>query len=92
MMPRRDLAHRIAVAQLDGEAVGLEGALTEDLGQLLLNRAHGTRLLARAWDWSNTPTQDGGFATVGEFGTDGLKVVGYSRAVRFGTLGICPQL
>jgi hypothetical protein len=58
---------------------------------ILLHRAHGTRLLERAWDWSSTPTQDGGFMTVGEFASDGLKLVGYSRAVRFGTLGVCPQ-
>lgn len=58
---------------------------------ILFGRAHGTRLLERSWDWSDTPTQDGGFATVGEFGADGLKMVGYSRAVRFGNLGICPQ-
>jgi hypothetical protein len=58
---------------------------------IMLGRAHGTRLLQRAWDWSDTPTADGGFATVGEFGADGLKMVGYSRAVRFGTLGVCPQ-
>lgn len=59
---------------------------------IVLRRAHGTRLLEHVWDWSSTPTQDGGYATVGEFGDDGLKVVGYSRAVRFGTLGVCPQL
>lgn len=58
---------------------------------IMLGRAHGARLLERAWDWSDTPTQDGGFATVGEFGADGLKMVGYSRAVRFGNLGVCPQ-
>lgn len=58
---------------------------------ILLNRAHGTRLLAKSWDWSDTPTQDGGFVTVGQFEEDGLRIVGYSRAVRFGTLGVCPQ-
>lgn len=58
---------------------------------ILLNRAHGTRLLANAFDWSDTPTQDGGFVTVGQFEEDGLRIVGYSRAVRFGTLGVCPQ-
>jgi hypothetical protein len=58
---------------------------------ILLHRAHGTRLLEHAWDWSSTPTQDGGFMTAGEFAPDGLKIVGYSRAVRFGTLGVCPQ-
>jgi hypothetical protein len=58
---------------------------------VLLRRAHDTRLLEHAWDWSDTPTQDGGYVTVGEFAGDGLKIVGYSRAVRFGTLGVCPQ-
>jgi hypothetical protein len=27
----------------------------------------------------------------GEFGERGLGVIAYSRAVRFGTLGVCPQ-
>lgn len=58
---------------------------------VLLNRAHGIRLLQRSFDWSETPTQDGGFVTVGQFEEDGLRIVGYSRAVRFGSLGICPQ-
>ena len=58
---------------------------------ILLNRAHGTRLLQKSFDWSDTPTQDGGFVTIGQFEDDGLRIVGYSRAVRFGTLGICPQ-
>lgn len=76
---------------LDGR-LGRRSAIEAVYDTILLHRAHGTRLLARAWDWSSTPTQDGGLATVGEFGSDGLKIVGYSRAVRFGTLGICPQL
>ncbi|MCZ2109181.1 MAG: hypothetical protein LC118_06410 [Dehalococcoidia bacterium] len=80
------------------ESLGLAGRLTRRRATeivydtILLRRAHGTRLLEHTWDWSRTPTQDGGFATVGEFGDDGLKMVGYSRAVRFGSLGVCPQL
>ena len=58
---------------------------------LLFQRAHGVRLLERAWDWSDTPTSDGGFVTAGEFSAEGLHVLGYSRAVRFGTLGVCAQ-
>lgn len=79
------------------DALGVPGRLSRRSAieavydTILLNRAHGTRLLERAWDWSSTPTQDGGFVTVGEFASDGLKIVGYSRAVRFGTLGVCPQ-
>jgi len=51
----------------------------------------GVKLLEHAWDWSDTPTADGGFVTAGELSADGLRVLGYSRAVRFGTLGICAE-
>lgn len=57
----------------------------------LFLQAHGTRLLERTWDWTSTPTEDGGFLTVGELDSQGLHVLGYSRAVRFGTLGVCAQ-
>jgi hypothetical protein len=58
---------------------------------LLWHRVRGQRLLADAWDWSRSPSNDQGYAALGEFGTAGLGVIAYSRAVRFGTLGICPQ-
>jgi hypothetical protein len=58
---------------------------------LCWQKAHGERLLAAAWDWSRSPTTDQGYAAVGEYGPAGLAVIAYSRAVRFGTLGVCPQ-
>jgi hypothetical protein len=58
---------------------------------LLWQRARGARLLADGWDWSRTPSSDHGFVAVGEFGDAGLGVIAYSRAVRFGSLGVCPQ-
>ncbi len=58
---------------------------------LLWERARGERLLAGTWDWSRSPSHDGGLAALGEFGAQGLGVIAYSRAVRFGTLGVCPQ-
>jgi hypothetical protein len=58
---------------------------------LLWQRAHGERLLATAWDWSRSLTTDQGYAALGEFGERGLRVIAYSRAVRFGTLGVCAQ-
>ncbi len=79
------------------EAIGMAGrlgrrsAIEAAYDTVVLARAHGTRVLEHAWDWSDTPTEDGGYITVGEFGADGLRVLGYSPAVRFGTLGICPQ-
>ncbi len=58
---------------------------------LLWERARGERLLAGCWDWSRSASTDGGLAALGEFGPNGLGVIAYSRAVRFGTLGVCPQ-
>jgi hypothetical protein len=58
---------------------------------LVFQRARGERLLAGAWDWSRSPSNDQGYAALGEFGERGLGVIAYSRAVRFGTLGVCPQ-
>jgi len=58
---------------------------------LLWHRVRGERLLADAWDWSRSPSNDQGYAALGEFGERGLGVIAYSRAVRFGTLGVCPQ-
>lgn len=58
---------------------------------LLWHRAHGERLLASTWDWSRSESNDRGLAALGEFGAQGLGVIAYSRAVRFGTLGVCPQ-
>jgi hypothetical protein len=58
---------------------------------LCWQRVHGERLLAGSWDWSRSVTTDQGYAALGEFGAQGLRLVAYSRAVRFGTLGVCPQ-
>lgn len=58
---------------------------------LCWQRAHGERLLAKAWDWSRSVSTDQGYAALGEFGANGLRVIAYSRAVRFGTLGVCAQ-
>jgi hypothetical protein len=58
---------------------------------LLWQRARGERLLASTWDWSRSETSDRGLAALGELGEPGLGVIAYSRAVRFGTLGVCPQ-
>ena len=58
---------------------------------LLWHRARGIRLLTDAWDWSRTPSSDQGFVAVGEFREVGLGVIAYSRAVRFASLGVCPQ-
>jgi hypothetical protein len=58
---------------------------------IVFAHARGVRLLERTWDWSDTPTADGGYVTAGQHAADGLRVLGYSKAVRFGTLGICAE-
>lgn len=52
----------------------------------------GLRLLETTWDWSASPSTDGGLLNLGGFGPDGLEVLAYSRAVKHGALGICPTL
>ena len=56
---------------------------------LLYAAVRGERLLHTDWDWSSSPTSDGGFVTAGSFDDHGLRLLGYSQAVRFDTLGIC---
>jgi hypothetical protein len=58
---------------------------------LCWERVHRERLLAGCWDWSRSVSTDQGFAALGEFGPQGLRLTAYSRAVKFGTLGVCPQ-
>lgn len=58
---------------------------------LLWRGARGERLLADAWDWSRSGSTDAGFAAAGDFGDAGLRIIAYSAAVRFGTLGVCVQ-
>jgi len=58
---------------------------------LCWHRIHGERVLATTWDWSRSASTDQGFAALGEFGPQGLGVIAYSRAVRFGTHGVRPQ-
>ena len=87
-------AQDTALAALGPEAPGRprrRSAVEIAFDTLCWGRAHADRLLADAWDWSRSPTNDQGLAALGEFGPDGLKVIAYSRAVRFGTLGVCPQ-
>jgi hypothetical protein len=58
---------------------------------LAWHSVHGERLLERHWDWSRSVSTDQGHAALGEFSATGLRVIAYSRAVRFGTLGVCAQ-
>jgi len=55
---------------------------------LVYSSARGEHLLATEWDWSSTPTSDGGFVSIGN-GEQGLRLLAYSKAVRFATLGLC---
>lgn len=51
----------------------------------------GERLLATTWDWSRSPSSDGGLVALGEFGAKGLGCIAYSRAVKHNLLGVCAQ-
>ena len=54
--------------------------------------ARGERLLESQWDWSSTMTLDGGAVTAGQFDDRGLRLLAYSKAVRFDSLGVCATL
>jgi hypothetical protein len=56
---------------------------------LLYAAVQGERLLATEWDWSSSGTSDGGFVAAGQFDEQGLHLLAYSQAVRFGSLGVC---
>ncbi len=59
---------------------------------LLYAASRGEHLLAKEWDWSSSQTTDDALVTVGEFGDEGLRLLGYSQAVRFYGLGVCATL
>lgn len=56
---------------------------------LLYAAARNQRLLESEWDWSSSATGDGGLVSAGQFDERGLRLLGYSKAVRFDSLGIC---
>ena len=58
---------------------------------LCWHAAKGERLLATTWDWSRSPSSDGGLVALGEFGAKGLGCIAYSRAVKHNLLGVCAQ-
>jgi len=59
---------------------------------LVYAAARGERLLESRWDWSSTMTTDGGAVTAGQFDDRGLRLLAYSKGVRFDTLGVCATL
>jgi hypothetical protein len=59
---------------------------------LLYALARGERLLETRWDWSSTMTGDGGAVTAGQFDDAGLRLLAYSKAVRFDSLGVCATI
>jgi hypothetical protein len=56
---------------------------------LLYAASRSERLLETGWDWSSTMTLDGGAVTAGQFDDAGLRLLAYSKAVRFDSLGVC---
>ena len=56
---------------------------------LLYAAARRERLLPSEWDWSSSPTSDGGLVSAGQFDDQGLHLLGYSKGIRFDSLGIC---
>jgi hypothetical protein len=76
-------------SRLLGIAVRRRTAVEVVFDTLLFASARGERLLASEWDRSSSATSDGAFVTAGGFDERGLRLVAYSEAVRFDSLGVC---
>jgi hypothetical protein len=76
--------------EIGARAVRRRTAIEAVYDTVLYYRARQARLLQKAWDWSATRTVDGGYLNVGGFGSNGMQILSFSRAVRHGALGICP--
>jgi hypothetical protein len=91
----KNLSHAEQDAELSrrGESLGLRlrrrAAVEIVHDTLLYAAARGERLLESDWDWSSTMTLDGGAVTAGRFDEAGLRLLAYSKAVRFDSLGVC---
>ena len=57
---------------------------------VLYFRARNVRLLERSWDWSSSVTLDRAYLNVGGFSSSGMQILGFSRGIRHGRLGVCP--
>ncbi len=57
---------------------------------VLYFRARTVRLLERSWDWSSSVTLDRAYLNVGGFSSSGMQILGFSRGIRHGRLGVCP--
>jgi hypothetical protein len=88
----QDVALRRHAAALGvaATAVRRRAAVEAVYDTLLYWGARQVRLLERTWDWSASRTVDGGYLNVGGFTTGGMQILGFSRAVRHGGLGVCP--
>lgn len=83
----RAIAHR-AAGRPWRRRRGVEAAFDT----LAFRHVRGVRLLAESYDWTATPSADGGFLNVGGFDEGGLDVLAYSAPVKHGRLGSCPTL
>lgn len=52
--------------------------------------ARNVRLLERSWDWSSSLTLDRAYLNAGGFSSSGMQILGFSRGIRHGRLGVCP--
>lgn len=88
---QNDAIERYASANGLGGRLRRRSAVEAVYDTVLLAWARDLRSLDRQWDWTSTAAVDGSFIAVGDFAPDGMHLLGYSRAVRFGTLGVCAQ-
>jgi len=81
-----------ALQQSRGAQLRRRSAVEAVYDLTLFHVCRGIRLLENGFDWTSSRTVDGGFLNVGGFTEAGIRVVGFSAAVRHAELGICPTV
>ncbi len=81
--------HAVAVGAQSG-AVRRRSAVEAVYDTVVYCGVRQMRLLESTWDWTLSRTLDGGYLNVGGFGSRGMQILSFSRAVRHGGLGVCP--
>jgi hypothetical protein len=87
-----DEATRVLERRAAGRPWRRRRAVEAVFDTLAFAHVRGIALLSKGFDWTTTPSADGGLVTVGGFGAGVLDVVAYSAPVKHGWLGSVPTL
>lgn len=87
-----DSLRQFADRQGWGDRVRRRTAIEIAFDLVVFRELRGERLLPDRWDWSSTPSVDGGLINAGNFTDNGMQVLAYSPGIRHGALGVCANV